>query len=187
MGFDPKGSPTLGLDDCKVGAWASTGTYGTLVDVPSVQLMDTTMKVVNAQLEGDDQITANSSKIVGATCKIRFGSLSLAALVVMLGVSKVNSGTTPNAQDAITLVGGTQLPNFGLCGRAKASQGGGDLHVFLPKCQIMEDVNLGSLEYGKFTITELTVYAVNDETYDLLNFVEHETVTSITMPPTGIS
>lgn len=187
MAFDTKGAPTLGLDDAKIATWAVSGTYGSLVDVMSVQLMDTTIKVVNAQLEGDDQITANSTKIVGAMCKIRFGSLSMAAMAVLLGISKVTSGTTPNAQDAMTLVGGSQLPNFGLCGRAKASQGGGDLHVFLPKCQIMEDINLGSLEYGKFTITELTVYAVADENYDLINYIEHETVTVIAMPPAGIS
>ena len=40
MGFDSFGAPQFGLNDVKVAAYTATDTYGTEVDVPSVQMME---------------------------------------------------------------------------------------------------------------------------------------------------
>jgi hypothetical protein len=187
MGFDSFGAPTFGLNDVKIATWNSTNSYGTAVDVPSVQLMGAIMRVVTAQLEGDDKITATASRAIGGQSQIRFGSVSIAALEVMIGNSSTASGSTPNQQDHLKISGGDNMPYFGICGKALAEEGSGDLHVFLPKVKITSDVTLASLEYGNFAIPELTVEAVDDATYGIINLVEHETAAAVAIPPTNIS
>ena len=85
MGFDSYGAPQFGLNDVKVATWNATDDYDTAVDVPSVQLMGTTLQTVSAQLEGDDEITASAARAIGGEVRVRFGSISIAALEIMLG------------------------------------------------------------------------------------------------------
>lgn len=185
--FDTYGAPALGLADCKIATYNGDGTYGSLVDVPSVQLLTTTIKVQSSQLEGDDQITATAARVVGGQVKFRFGGISLAAGVVMFGTSIVSSGSGGTSQSAQTLVGGAKLPYFGICGKALGEDSGGDLHIWLPKVRIMSDFDFGNLEYGKFAVTEITAYAISDSYFDLINYIEHKTAASITFPPSGIT
>lgn len=187
MGFDAYGAPQFGLNDVKIATWNSAGSYGTAVDVPSVQLMGAMLKIVSAELEGDDQITASAARAVGGESRLRFGSVSIAALEVLLGNTSTPSGSTPNAQDELRVVGGDNMPYFGICGKALAEEGAGDLHVFLPKVRIMQDVELATLQYGQFAIPELTVAAVSDAEYGIINLIEHETAVVVAIPPVGIS
>lgn len=184
MAFDTIGAPQFGLNDAKVSAWTATDTYGTAVDVPSVQLMSTTLRIISAELEGDDEITASGSRAIGAQVQLRFGSVSLAVLEILLGIASTPSGLV---QDHLQVAGGASMPYFGLCGKINAEEGDGDLHVFLPKCKIMSDVQLVPAEYGKFSISELTVMCVPDATYEIVNLIEHSTDVAITIPPTNIS
>lgn len=184
--FDSIGAPQFGLNDVKVAAWIATDSYGTAIDVPSAQMMSTTMRIISAELEGDDKITASGSRAIGAQAQIRFGSVSLAVLEVILGIASTPSGT-PVIQDHLKVAGGTSMPYFGLCGKLNAEEGDGDLHVFLPKCKIMSDVQLVPAEYGKFSVSELTVMCVPDATYEIVNLIEHSTDVAIAIPPTNIS
>lgn len=186
MGFDSYGAPQFGLRDVQVAVWNGDGTYGTAVDVPSVQMMGAILKIISAQLEGDDQITATAARAVSGETRLRFGSVSIAALEVMLGNTSVTSGASPNRQDALTVEGGDNMPYFGICGKALAEEGAGDLHVFLPKVRIMQDVELASLQYGQFAIPEITVAAVSDADYGIVNLIEHETATDVALPPVGL-
>lgn len=187
MAFDSYGAPQFGLDDVKVGTWDGDGTYTGLIDVPSVQLLGAILKIISAQLEGDDQITATASRAISGESQLRFGSVSLAALEILIGNTSVTSGTTPNEQDALTISGGDNMPYFGLCGRALAEEGVGDFHVFMPKCRIMSDITLASLQYGQFAIPEVTVSAVSDGSFGIVNLIEHEATTTIALPPAGLT
>jgi hypothetical protein len=187
MPFDTYGAPQFGLQDAKIAPWNATNDYGTAVDVPSVQLMGAVLRILSAQLVGDDKITATAARAIGGQSQLRFGSVSIAALEVMLGNTSTASGTTPNAQDHLKVVGGDNMPYFGICGKALAEEGSGDLHVFLPKVRITSDVTLASLEYGNFAIPELTVEAVDDATFGIVNLIEHETAANVAIPPTNIS
>lgn len=187
MAFDAFGAPTFGLNDCKVAAWNATNDYGTAVDVPSVQMMGAVLRILSAQLEGDDQITATAARGIAGQTQLRWGSVSIAALEVMLGNSSTASGSTPNAQDHLKVSGSDNMPYFGIVGKALAEEGVGDLHVFLPKVKITSDVTLASLEYGNFAIPEMTVEAVDDATFGLINLIEHETAAAVVIPPTNIS
>lgn len=184
MAFDTIGAPQFGLNDCKIAVWNSTDSYGTAVDVPSIQMMGSVLQIVSAQLEGDDEITATASRAIGGEVRIRFGSVSIAALEVLLGNTSTASGAV---QDHLAVDGGDNMPYFGICGKALAEEGAGDLHVFMPKVKITSDVELASLEYGAFAIPELTAQAVPDATYYIVNLVEHSTSVAVAIPPTNIS
>jgi hypothetical protein len=184
MAFDTIGAPQFGLNDCKIAAWNATDDYGTEVDVPSVQLMGAILQIISAQLEGDDAIQATAARAIGGEVRIRFGSVSIGALEVLLGNSSTASGAV---QDHLAVAGGDNMPYFGICGKALAEEGVGDLHVFLPKVKITSDVELASLEYGQFAIPEFTAQAVDDATYYIINLVEHSTSVAVAIPPTNIS
>jgi hypothetical protein len=184
MAFDTYGAPQFGLEDVKIAAYNATDDYGSEVDIPSVQLMGTVMQVVAARLEGDDKITDSHAQIIGGQVRLRFGGVSMAALEVLLGIASTASGAV---QDHLKLSGGDNMPYFGICGKVAATQGSGDLHVFLPKVKIMEDVTLAQAEYGNYIIPEVSAQAVDDDTYGVINLIEHATATAIAIPPTNIS
>jgi len=184
MAFDSYGAPQYGLNDVKVAAWTATDTYDTAVDVPSVQLMGTTLATVSAQLEGDDSIMASASRAVGGEVRVRFGSISLAALEVILGNTSTASGAV---QDHLKVSGGDNMPYIGICGKALAEEGTGDTHVFIPKCKLMGDLTIAQLEYGQFAIPEATIQIVDDATYGLINVIEHATAADVAIPPTNIT
>lgn len=184
MPFDSFGAPQFGLQDVKIATWTATDTYGAAVDVPSVQLMGTTLSQVSAQLEGDDTITASASRAVGGEVRLRFGSISLLALEVLLGNTSTASGAV---QDHLMVSGGDNMPYIGICGKALAEEGTGDTHIFIPKCKLMGDLTIAQLEYGQFAIPEATIAIVDDATYGLINVVEHSTSVDVAIPPTNIS
>lgn len=186
MAFDSFGAPQFGIADCKIATWNSAGSYGTAVDVMAIQALNTTMRVVNAELTGDDTIVATASRPIGAQITFRFGSVNLSVLEVLLGISVTSSVASPNNVKKLRVAGGEKMPYFGLVGKALAEEGSGDFLVFLPKCRIMGDVNLVQLEYGNFAIPELTVMAVADASYGVLNLIERETAGTFTIPPANI-
>lgn len=186
MGFDSIGAPQFGIKDAKIATWNATDDYGTAVDVPSIQLLETTLRIVSAELEGDDEITATASRAIGAECRMRWGSVSIAALEVLLGIDSVESGS-PATQDHLKVTGGANMPYIGIVGKMIAEEGEGDFHVFIPKVKVMSDMNIASGEYGQFSIPEVTLMGVPDATYEALNLVPHSSDTEIAIPPTNIS
>ena len=184
MGFDSYGAPQFGLNDVKVATWNATNDYDTAVDVPSVQLMGTTLATVSAQLEGDDSIQATAARAIGGEVTVRFGSISIAALEVILGNTSTVSGAV---QDHLNVSGGDAMPYIGICGKALAEEGSGDTHVFIPKCKLTGDLTIAQLEYGQFAIPEATIQIVDDATFGLINVIEHATAADVAIPPTNIS
>lgn len=187
MAWDAYGSPQFGLRDCKVATWTATNTYGSAVDVMSVQQLGGTLRVVSAELTGDDTITSSASRVVGGEIRLRFGGISLAALEVMLGNTATSSVASPNAVKQLKMVGGDNLPFFGLAGFAIAEEGLGSFEVFYPKCKIMGDIQLVNLAYGEFAIPEMTIMAVDDATFGVMSMIEHQTaITTVVIPPANI-
>lgn len=179
------GQVTFGLNDAKIAVWNGDGTYGTAVDVPSVQQVSVVLQFSSAQLTGDDKITATASRAIGGTATVRWGSISLAVLEVMLGGSITSSIASPNNVRNFRVPGGGAAQYFGLVGRALADDGQ-DTHVFLPQCKITGDLPIASMAYGEFTIPEAPLTLVADETWGVLNIVMHETAAVIAVPPASI-
>ena len=189
MGFDSFGAPQFGISDCKVAAYNGTDDYGTAVDVPSIQMLQTDIRVLTGELEGDDQITDTHSQAIGGTVRMRFGSLSIAALEVLLGISSSSSGSSPNQLDQLKVQGGDNMPYVGISGFVAATLGtstGSGTQIFIPKCKITSDFTLIQAEYGQYTIPEVEVSAVDDTTYGIALVIEEETGAAVAIPPTNV-
>jgi hypothetical protein len=186
MPFSAYGAPQFGLNDVKIATWLATNSYGTAVDVMSAQQLGGTLRVVSAELTGDDTITAQASRVIGGQIQMRFGSVNLAALEVLLGNTATSSVASPNAVKQLKLIGSDNMPYFGLVGKALAEEGIGDFLIWYPKCKIMSDVQLVNLEYGQFAVPELTIMAVHDDTFGVLSLIERQTAAAIAIPPANI-
>lgn len=178
-----QGAPSFGLSDVKIAAWTSAGTYSTLVDVMSVQMMGVTLQFSEAQLTGDDAITAQAARAIGGRCQIRFGGINLDALAVLLG--RATSTISSVVQQSVR--GGSRMPYIGIIGKALAEEGG-DIWVYVPKAKLSGDFAIAMMEYGSFAIPEATLQMVDEASYGVLNFVTHPTDLAITvMPPADIA
>lgn len=182
MAFD-QGAPQFGVNDGKVAVYNATNSYGTLTDVMSIQMAQTTIQFINAVLNGDDQITATASNVIGAQLQFRFGGLNLDMLSVITG----KGVTTISSVDQLQFKGGDRMPYFGFIVKALSAEAG-DTWVFLPKCKIMSDFVVAQNEYGAFSTPELTVQCVSDTTWGLANVITHPTDVDITViPPANIA
>lgn len=175
----------FGLNDTKVQTWASAGTYsGTMTDVESIQQLSVTQQLTQAQLTGDDQITATAGYAIGATATMRFGGLNFDALGVILGIT----ATTISSVIQFGMQGGHRMPYFGIQGKILLADTTGSLVIYLPKAKIMSEITLIQGEYGTFVIPEVTVQLVPDATYGIYNLIQYPTNFSITIfPPANIA
>lgn len=175
----------FGLNDTKVQTWASAGTYsGTMTDVESIQQLSVTQQLTQAQLTGDDQITATAGYAIGATATMRFGGLNFDSIGVILGIT----ATTISSVIQFGMQGGHRMPYFGIQGKILLADTTGSLIAYLPKAKLMGDFALIQGEYGNFVIPEVTVQLVPDATYGIYNLIQYPTNFSITVfPPANIA
>lgn len=170
----------FGLNDVKIAVWNSAESYGTAVDVESVQMYGIEYQTENGTLEGDDIITDVHAKIQSAQVRLRFAFKDLALLTVLTGVT--NTESTYNES---MIFARDNMPYFAICGRADATSGGGDTQIFMPKVKLMEAFSVG-FEKGSYVIPEVTAMAVYEgATYGIGKIVNNNTATSVTIPPTG--
>jgi hypothetical protein len=187
MPFDI-GGPQFGLRDAKIAVHNGDGSYGTLVDVYSVQLYSAQIQTTTAELTGDDSITAVHATGRSAQVQLRFGSVQLGVLEILTGQTLSSSGSSPNIRREM-IFDNFDFPYFGIAGKAVASEGAGaETHLVLPKVKITDGFQV-NFEYGSFAIPEVTAMAVTDPDYtDLANAIAHivqyESSTDVAIPPT---
>lgn len=177
------GGPQYDIQDSKIASRVGDGTWGANVDVPSVQMLRGQLRFSTATLEGDARETDTHARAIGGQMTLRFGSVSLAVLEIMLGRDLETSGSTPNRSRRIRVTD-KKMPYFAICGRSEATQGDGDTHIFAPMCKVTEDFDIISLEYGSYSIPEVTVTCLADEYYSVGGEDAVQTVT-ISGTPTG--
>lgn len=170
-----------GLNDVKVSAWNNPESYGTAQDVESVQMYGATLNLESGQLEGDDVITDINARIQAVKVKLRFAFKALEVLNIITGIT-VTTSTTVSKNMIITRA---SMPYFAICGRADATEGGGDKWLFVPKCKLMEDVEV-KFEKGQYIIPEVSAMAVYEgATYGMMKLINHATaIATCTIPPT---
>lgn len=170
----------FGLNDAKIAVWNSAENYGTAVDVWSVQMMGVEFATESGTLEGDDIITDVHAKVQSVNFTIRFGFKDLDVLEVLTGVT--NTESTPNSETM--KFGRDNMPYFALCGRADATEGGGDTQIFLPKCKLLEGFSL-SMEKGTYMTPEISGISVYEGTlYGTGWLINNNSAQSVTIPPT---
>lgn len=187
------GGPQYGLEDAKIARNNLDGTFGTNYDVPSVQMLSVQIQTTNAQLEGDDQITAATSKPISAQVSFRFGSISAFVLSLIVGQAVQSSQSTGiDTYMFFDIEAGAPIPYWGIIGRADAVEGSGDTHFFVPKVKMMEGFT-AKLEYNTFSIPEITCQALGDHNFPgvsgkptIMRPIFHSAAKACTLPPTYI-
>jgi hypothetical protein len=187
MAADSYGNYAFGLHDAKVATWTATATYGTAVDVPNAKNVVVTPEFITGKQTGDDAIVAVASRLIGVDVTLTFGSMSLAALVVIMGQATASSVSSPNEVKQFKPSLGAKMPNIGLSAVAYSENDSGSYNLFVPKMKLMS-INFGGMEYGNFKDVEATFYGVADATYSAFQLIEQETaVTTAVVPPANIA
>ncbi len=180
-----QGAPQFGLNDAKIAVWAPgsppTYTPTTGSDIMSVQMGQVTMELVNAILTGDDQQTAVHALAIGGTVQMRWGGMNLSTLALLTG----KQVTTSSSVRQVQITGGQKMPYVGIILKALSSETG-DTWLFLPKCKILSNFTLAQMEYGAFTIPEVTMQVVADDTWGAINVITHPVDTPITVFPPAL-
>lgn len=173
-------SYSFGLNDCKVAVWNSAENYGTAVDVESIQLFGLDLQTISGELTGDDIIVDTHAQIISASVRIRFGFKTLDVIEVLSGVTVTDSSPTSKS---ITF-GRDNMPYFAMAGKISHTEGDGDLHVFIPKCKLMDGLSFSS-EYGQYMTQEINATAVYEgATYGIARLIPHATAAAVTIPIT---
>lgn len=179
------GAPQFGLRRAKIGTWVGNGTYTNIRQVPSVQVLASSIETVTAQLEGDDRITATAAVAISGTVTLRMGSVDPRFIAVLAGSDNISSGGIGTLK-----VTAKNFPYVGIAGQSRAAEGGGDTIMFIPKAKCTDGFEV-RFEYGQFSIPEVTLTAVPDENFVdtandpvLFSLISHTTaLTDITLPP----
>lgn len=185
------GGPQYDVDDVKICVNNGDGTFGALVDVPSVDLFQVGMRMKSAEMRGDARITAVASQVEAVEFQIRMGSFNLDVYEVLFGATSDESGTTPSRYKEIEIGAGLRMPYFAICGRSLAGEGAGGTLFFVPYVKIMQTVSV-RIEYNSFSMPEVNALALGDPTLVdgssrplVLKIKEYETLPTITIPIPG--
>jgi len=185
------GGPQYDVDDVKIAVNNGDGTFGPLVDVPSVDLFQVGIRMKSAEMRGDARITAVASQIEAVEFQMRMGSFGLDVYEILFGVSNSESGTTPDRYKEIELGAGTRMPYFAIVGRSLAGETSGGTMIFVPYVKIMQTVSV-RVEYNSFSMPEVTALALGDPVLEdnssrplVLKIKEYETLPAITIPLPG--
>jgi hypothetical protein len=148
--------------------------------VESVQLIGIELQFDSGTLEGDNVITDVASNLQSVGFRIRFGFKDLEVLEILTGI--VNTESTYNES---MILNRATMPYFAVCGKVLATEGGGDTHIFLPKCKLTENFGL-SMEKGAYITPEIPAMAVYEgATYGMGKIINNATAKAVTIPPIG--
>lgn len=104
-------------------------------DLDASQEFDMELLIREGTLEGDGEIKALSSKIIGVKGKVSAGSISWEAAAILMGLTVTETGTTPSRVVSMPVNPGYQLPYIKLSGRTLGPDGD-DLHILINKAKI---------------------------------------------------
>lgn len=152
--------PQYDIDDVKIARNNGDGTFGTAVDVPSVDLYVANFRTKSAEGRGDGGITAVASQIEACEVTVRNLSIAMESLEVFLGISIQSSGVSPNRERSMHITN-NRFPYFGIVGRAFAGESDAGTMIFFPYVKIMQNFEW-RMEYNVFTMPEVRALALRD-------------------------
>lgn len=169
----------IGIIDCKIASItedsSSTLTYGTLVDVPIMNL-NITDNYENYELKHDNRVQHIESILQTAELSGTISRVSLDVLAILEGGSVAATGTGANEVQTYT-VDNTDTPAFFKLeiksDRAHADGGDvADVHIIYKKCQITSlDKEVGE-DFTKINFTAKAIPTINDNVIKQVVFNE---------------
>lgn len=145
-----------GVADLKFAAWNSEGSYGTAYDVLGVREFTLELELESDQLEGDDVVLDRFSKIISATFGFEQAAVDLEVLDMITGGTLVSNASYEDIK-----VDEVSMPYIAVAAKVDASDGGKDLHIFLPKCKLSENLSLQA-QYGEYMLPSASFQAVKE-------------------------
>jgi len=173
----------LGLDDVKIfevtADTSQTLTYGSAVDVPSMQDINLAPNYIQRPLMQDEEIDGYYSKLQSVSWTFSNVKVSLDALNILEGGTITSTGSTPNQKHTYTL-SDTSIPKyFKLEGKINYSSDAiGDFHLVLYKCKALSvQVGYRAQKYAIVSASGIAIPTVNNG--KLRDYVVNETATAI--------
>lgn len=158
------GSVLYDIDDLKIARSNADGTYGTLIDVPSVDMFRIEWVLKAATGRGDGGETAQASAIESAQITMRNLSVKRDNMTAMYPADVYNYGTTPSQNSLMDIESGRPFPYFGAIARifdGEDDQAGA--LIFVPRMKIMNNLTWNA-EYNTFVTPEVTAKALRHPT-----------------------
>lgn len=150
------------INDMKVARNNNDGTYGTLVDVPSVDMCRIELVMKSAQARGDGGISALASSIESANVTMRNVGLSRDHWEALYPVDNYLTGSTPSQIERMFVKAGKANPYFGVIARIfDGESADSGVLLFIPRVKIMQNVQW-QVEYNTFVTPEMTGMAVSE-------------------------
>ena len=153
-------------------------THGTWVDVPGIKKLELTGTMTKKTLRGDNRLITQRVLLDELTCTFDHAKLSLDVLVVMLGGTVTQSGTTPDQLATWSLLKTAVPLQFGLTGISASSDSPtGAVRFRMPVCSLSKYPDMGLAEEDfRIVSAEMSVLPPNgldewldvviEETYD---------------------
>lgn len=157
------GALTLGVSKAVVGVYTpSTGAWGTLDRLFSVENFQATEQLVAAMARGDNAINSAMAVTEGYEAQVQFSGMNPTTLAILTGRTVGNISDYYYQQAD----GGDVMPWFGIAFKAPDDQGG-TRWVWFPKAKLMQNFVPYAGQYGQFNSPQLTMQVVKEPSYGL--------------------
>lgn len=178
----------FGLRDIKLIPYtnfAATVLMDSMVDLPYARTLSFTEAEDFEDLRGDDELITSHGSNAWTEWELESGGISLEAWAVLSGGEVTVSGISPNIVKRYRKRTTNQKPWFLLMGQS-ISDAGGDVHCIMYRCRVTDNLE------GEFGDQEFFLTSGSGKGYGsrrpgedglLYDFVQHETITSIIIPP----
>lgn len=169
MGIFSYGDVEYDIEDCKIARWNGDGTYGSLIDVPAIDMARIEFTMKQALGRGDGGLKLVASAIEAANITMRNFGIVATSLPVLFGASNDEYNPGADAYTINDMVAGQVLPYFGMAIRSfdnesvpgVGHQPGGAL-IFVPKIKVTANFQW-NFAYNTFIQPELTGFGLVDD------------------------
>ena len=155
----------------KIGTWDGDGTYSDILDLYGVTNITTSLRLASARREGDGQLLAVFSSVVGGTISIEMANNQLAVFAKILGQTYSSSGSTGEQVGRLPIYN-KSIPYMGLTFGIDDDEGTENaFHGFAPKMKITSDsldiVQAVGNETPEFGTTTIEFELVKDDNFNI--------------------
>jgi hypothetical protein len=167
------GNKLFGLRDVKL-----TNIGGTVQsDLPAGRTLLMRLRLRTGELSGDDSLVAIASFIDAVEWSLEAGGIDIDAYEIMMGLTAVEAGTTPNRTNTLEIHAGAKMPYFKIYGKS-LGDGDDDVHVKFWKAKLTSPLE-GTFQDAQFFMTGAAGIAIDDGTNGILDIVQNETAANL--------
>lgn len=188
------GEDTFGIADAIAAIYdEENNTFGTVVNIDSIESASLTINMNSAERQGDDIITSSRAKPEAGTLELTYGGNQFDVLTTLMDTQEYESGVTGSRVRGLAINSKPTL-TFSLAFLCEA-EGGEKMVVWVTKCRVIGDIGGFSAAYGEFQSPSMTVRCFFESNYPdangnqvLAHFLQYENESGnplAQLPPTN--